>query len=96
MASRRFSSSSPASAPSARDGEPVALAAIPAAGRTAPELSEEQLLDRAAALALGPGADAKTLIQAIFEHPAETAAQIAATVHRAALPFASERWTPFA
>ncbi len=52
------------------DGEPVALAAIPAEGRSAPELSEEALLDRAAALALGAEADAATLIQAIFERPA--------------------------
>jgi hypothetical protein len=77
------------------DGEPVALAAIPAAGRSAPELSEEQLLDRAAALALGPGSDAGALVRAIFERPAETAARVATTVHRAALPFSSPGWTPF-
>jgi hypothetical protein len=79
----------------APDGEPVALAAIPAAGRTAPELSEKQLLDRAAALALGPGADAERLIRAVFARPGATAARIAATVHPASLPFASSRWTPF-
>jgi hypothetical protein len=77
------------------DGEPVALAAIPAAGRGAPELSEEQALDRAAELALGPGADARALIKAIFERPGETVARLAATVHRAALPFSSRDWTPF-
>jgi hypothetical protein len=77
------------------DGEPVALAAIPAAGRSAPELSEEQLLDRAAEIALGPGADARALIRAIFERPGETVAQLAATAHRAALPFSSSAWTPF-
>jgi hypothetical protein len=77
------------------DGEPVALAAIPAEGRSAPELSEEALLDRAAALALGAEADAATLIRAIFERPAETAERIAASVHKAALPFSSPHWTPF-
>jgi hypothetical protein len=77
-------------------GQPVALAAIPARGRTAPELTEEQLLDRAAALAIGPGANAETLVRAIFEDPVPAIAKIAATVHKAALPFASERWTPFA
>lgn len=77
------------------DGEPVALAAIPAGERAAPELSQEQLLDRAAALALGSGASARTLIRAIFERPAETATRVAATVHKAALPFSSSRWTPF-
>jgi hypothetical protein len=77
------------------DGEPVALAAIPADGRTAPELSQEQLLDRAAKLAIGLEAGAETLIRAIFERPAETATRIAATVHKAALPFASSRWSPY-
>ncbi|MDX6595746.1 MAG: hypothetical protein QOI72_1128 [Solirubrobacterales bacterium] len=77
------------------DGEPVALAPIPATRRTAPERTQEQLLNAAALLALGPKAGAETLVRAIFEDPVETVARIAATVHRAALPFASERWTPF-
>lgn len=77
------------------DGEPVALAAIPARERTAPELSQEQLLDRAAVLALGSAASAETLVRAIFERPVETAAEVAATVHKAALPFSSPAWVPF-
>jgi hypothetical protein len=77
------------------DGHPVALAAIPAHGRTAPELTQEQLLDTAAALALGPGANAETLVRAIFEDTAAVTAKVAATVHRAAQPFKSERWTSF-
>jgi hypothetical protein len=76
-------------------GEPVALAAIPATGRSAAELSQEQLLDAAAELAIGPDADAETLIRAIFEDSAEIVPRIVATVHKAALPFSSERWTPF-
>ncbi len=62
-------------------GEPVALAAIPATGRDAPELGQEQLLAAAARLALGPAAGAETLVRAIFEEPAETLLKIAATVH---------------
>jgi hypothetical protein len=77
------------------DGEPVALAAIPAEGRSAPELSEEQLLDRAASLALGAEANAEILIRAIFERSIETAERIAARVHPAALHFGSTAWTPF-
>lgn len=77
------------------EGVPVALAAIPARGRTAPELTQEQLLDAAARLALGPEADADALVRAIFEDTAAVAAKVAATVHGAALPFKSERWTPF-
>ncbi len=75
------------------DGEPVALAAVPARDRLATELSEEQCLDAAAHLALGPEAGADTLVRAMFERPAALMPRLAATVHRAALPFASERWT---
>jgi hypothetical protein len=77
------------------DGEPVALAAVPASGRTAQALTQEQVLDAAAVLALGPEATAETLVRAVFEDFAGIVPRLAATVHRASLPFASERWTPF-
>jgi hypothetical protein len=77
------------------DKRPVALAAIEADGRTVEALTQERLLDDAAALALGPEAGAETLVRAIFEDTAAVAPKIAATVNRASLPFASERWTPF-
>lgn len=76
-------------------GEPAALAAIPARGRIAPELTQEQFLDAAAALAIGPGADAETLVRAILEEASQVTPKIVATVHKAALPFSSERWVPF-
>lgn len=75
-------------------GRPVALAAIPASGRTAEALTQEQLLDAAAALAIGPEADAETLVRAIFEGMGEIEPKLAATVRKASMPFASERWTP--
>ena len=77
------------------DERAVALSAIEAGGRTAESLTQEQLLDAAAALALGPEAKAETLVRAIFEDMGAIAPKIAATVNRASLPFASERWTPF-
>jgi hypothetical protein len=77
-------------------GEPAALAAIPASGRTAPELSQQQLLDAAARMALGPEADFETLIRELFERPARALPALRATVNRAGRPFRSERWTPFA
>lgn len=77
------------------DGDPVALAAIPASNRTAAALTEEQLLDAAAALAIGAGANAEALVRAIFEELGQIAPKITAAVHRASRPFASERWTPF-
>jgi hypothetical protein len=78
-----------------RDGRPVALAAVPARRRTAAALSQEELLDAAAQLALGPGATAETLVRAIFEDATAISPKVAATVHRAAESFASDRWTPF-
>lgn len=77
------------------DGEPVALAAIPAEGRTAAALTQEQMLDAVAALTLGDGANAETLVRAIFEELDQVAPKIAATIHGEAQQFASERWTPF-
>ena len=77
------------------DGRPVALAAVPAERRTAAALTQEQALDRAAALALGDGASAETLVRAVFDDFAALAPKLSATLHRVAQPFASERWTPF-
>jgi hypothetical protein len=78
------------------DGAPVALAAVPAHGRTATALTQEQALDVAAAMTLGDGADAEGLVRAVFDDFAGLFAKLATTLHRAAQPFSSERWTPFA
>jgi hypothetical protein len=77
------------------EGRPVALAAVEASGRRAEALTQEQLLDAAAALALAPGAKAEDLVRAIFEDLAGTNERIAATVRKASLPFDSELWTPW-
>jgi hypothetical protein len=77
------------------NGAPVALAAVPAARRAAEALTQEQLLDAAAELAIEPGAKAETLVRAIFEDPTAIAPKLAETVHRASQPFESERWTPY-
>ena len=77
------------------EGRPVALAAIPATGRTAPAMTQEELLDAAAALALGPEATAADLVRAVHEDMAGVAPRLAAAVHPAATPFRSERWSRF-
>lgn len=77
------------------DGQPAALAAIPASGRTAKALTQEQLLDAAARLAIGPEAKAETLVRAIFEDLAGIGPRFAETINRASLPFSSEQWAPF-
>lgn len=73
-------------------GEPAALAAIPAAGRRAPAFSQEELLDRAAKLALGPGAVAADLVRGILEDPEATARRVAARVWPAGVPFSHPDW----
>jgi hypothetical protein len=77
------------------DGEPVALAAVPADGRTARPLTQEQALDAAAALAIGPGAGAGALVRAIFEDFLGLVPSLVERVNPESQPFASERWTPF-
>jgi hypothetical protein len=77
------------------DGEPIAMAAVPAEGRSAPALTQAQALDLAAALALGPDATAETLVRAIFEDPVGLVPRLVESVNREAQPFSSERWTPF-
>lgn len=76
-------------------GAPVAMAAIGAEGRTAEALTQERLLDAAAALAIGPEATAEALVRAVFADMGAITAKVETTVRRASLPFASERWTPF-
>lgn len=77
------------------DGEPAALAAVPARDRSARAYTQRQLLDRAAALALGPGADAAALVQAICEDLPSLLPKVAATVRPLGRQLSSERWVPF-
>lgn len=78
-----------------RDGHPVAMAAVPARGRSATALTQEQLLDAVAVQALGPGADAETLLRAVCEDLGNLVPRLVASVHSEAQRFESERWTPF-
>lgn len=77
------------------EGEPAALAAVPARDRRARAFTQRQLLDHAAALALGPGADAEALLRAICADLPSLLPKVAATVRREAEPLRSERWIPF-
>jgi hypothetical protein len=77
------------------DGRPAALAAIPARNRTAPELTQEQLLDAAAQLCLGAGADAEQLIRAVFADYPGLFERLSETLWTARLPFETDRWTPY-
>ncbi|HEY1284695.1 MAG TPA: hypothetical protein VGF04_01285 [Solirubrobacterales bacterium] len=75
------------------DGSPVAMAAIPAKGRTAPAMTQEELLDEVAMRVLGPDARAEELVRAVFDDITAVMRVAADTVW----PFAQQlqsRWTP--
>jgi hypothetical protein len=74
---------------------PVALAAILANGRIADALTQEEILDAAAELVLGPGENAEALVRAAFDDLGETARKAKSTVRRQSIPFVSDRWTPY-
>lgn len=76
------------------DGAPVALAAVPATGRTAIAMTQEQLLDVAARLVLGPDARAEKLVRAIFEDMAGVTAKASETIWPSSLQLQAS-WTPF-
>jgi hypothetical protein len=77
------------------DGEPVALAAIPATGRTAPARTQEALLDAVAALTLGHRARAEDLVRLVFEDFAAALDAVGPLTWPAALRLPASDWTPY-
>jgi hypothetical protein len=75
------------------DGAPVALAAIPAANRTVPALTQEELLETVAQLVIAPDARAEDLVRAIFEDMAGVIARASETVWPSSQQLLSP-WTP--
>jgi hypothetical protein len=76
------------------DGAPVALAAIPAQGRTASALTQEELLDAVARLVLRPDAHAEDLARASCEDMLGVITRAAETVWPLGRQLES-RWTPY-
>jgi hypothetical protein len=76
------------------DDAPVALAAIPAQGRTAVAMTQEELLDAVARLVLGPDARAEDLARASCEDMLGVIERAAETVWPLGRQLAS-RWTPY-
>lgn len=74
------------------DGDAAALAALPARGRSAPAYSQEELLDRLAADALGASATARDLVAWIYADFPAAAAAIRPVVQPTARPFVSAHW----
>lgn len=76
-------------------GEPAALAAVPAAGRSARALTQEQVLDHAARLGLGRGATAESLVRTIFKGDGALGAEGSARIRACGRPFAAAAWAPW-
>jgi hypothetical protein len=74
------------------DGEPVAMAAIPAKNRRSAALTQTEILDAAARMAIGEGARARDLIKVSFENPAAFMADHYESFRSASAPFESEHW----
>ena len=75
------------------DGEPVAMAAIPAKNRRSAALTQTEILDAAARMAIGEDACARDLVKASYENPAAFMAEHYASFRAASVPFESEHWT---
>ena len=71
------------------------MQAIPAEGRVAPALTQEQLLDQIARSVFGDTANARELVTRVMEDFSSTATTVGPVLRDTARPFESERWTPF-
>ena len=81
----------------APDGDPVALAAVPATGRRLPAWTQRELLDRASALVLGPdGGGAEALTRAIFAGIGDVAPKILTALRPLSRRFEFSGWAPIA
>jgi hypothetical protein len=76
-------------------GEPVALAAVPAAHRTATAMTQAELLGAAARIALGEGASSEDLARQLFEDYDAFVWRHGHAIRRATTRFASDRWVTF-
>ncbi len=77
------------------DGEPVALAAVPATGRTARPMTQEELLDAVAPLALGPSDRARDLVRACFDDMSALIQTLAPVTWPDAVRLPDDHWTPY-
>lgn len=77
----------------APDGEPLALAAVPAANRAAAALTQRELLDRAAQLLGLDGADA--VVRAVHDDAADVFRRVRRHIRPLAQAFDSPHWVPY-
>ncbi|MEJ7785970.1 MAG: hypothetical protein WKF96_14285 [Solirubrobacteraceae bacterium] len=76
-------------------GEPIALAAIPARGRTARAMSQEELFDAVGALVFDPAVRAGDVVRMCFADMPALAEKIWPLTWPTALRLPDEHWTPY-
>ena len=76
-------------------GEPLALAAVPADGRTAPARTQRELLDAVARIVLDPEATAEDLVRTLMERFSAVALGIRDALRAHAMPLDRAHWQPF-
>jgi hypothetical protein len=77
------------------DGEPVVLAAVPARGRSARAMSQEEVLDALAAMVLGPSARAEDVVRLCFEDTLALLEKVAPITWPTAVRLPEDHWTPY-
>jgi hypothetical protein len=77
------------------DGDPVALAAVPARDRTARAMTQEELLAALGDLAFGPGTTPREIARRCFEDHGSVVQALLPLTGPAALPLPAGCWTPF-
>jgi hypothetical protein len=77
------------------DGEPVALAAVPARDRTARAMTQEELLQALGVLAFGPGTTPRDLARRCFEDHGSVVEALLPQTAPTALQLPAESWTPY-
>jgi hypothetical protein len=77
------------------DGQPVALAAVPARDRTARAMTQEELLAALGDLAFGPGTTARDIARRCFEDHGSVVQALLPLTAPTALQLPADSWTPF-
>jgi len=77
------------------DGEPVALAAVPARDRMARAMTQEELLDALGVLGFGPGTTAREISRRCFEDQPSVVRALMPLTAPTALQLPAESWTPY-
>jgi hypothetical protein len=77
------------------DGQPVALAAVPARDRTARAMTQEELLAALGVLAFGPGTTPRDVARRCFEDHGSVVRALLPRTAPTALQLPADSWTPF-